>query len=96
MIDNPSICPRVWAACKRLPNIVNSSSFQIVKEGQLVAVGFMLGNEGYMKIYGSECFVRAINGVLLDDALTIVNIAIPKLLMDGRSVASLLLNLFTV
>ena len=36
----------------------------------------------------------AVNGVLLHDAVTIVNIGIPKLRMDVRDVASLLLNFF--
>ena len=44
-----------------------------------MAVVFVFGSKGYMRINESECFVGAINGVVLDDAVTIVNIAIPKL-----------------
>ena len=44
-----------------------------------MAVGFVFDNKGCMRVNGMECFVGAINGVVLDDAVTIVNIAIPKL-----------------
>ena len=52
-----------------------------------MAVVFVFGNKGYMRINGSERFLEAINGVVLDDAVTIVNIAIPKL---GWVVAALI------
>ena len=44
-----------------------------------MAIAFVFDNEGYLRVNGIESFMGAINGVLLDDAVTIVNIAIPKL-----------------